>query len=87
VPEIFNVEQRARHRNHIDIRACRTGDRQHFVDAGIRMFVAVAFDSGQPLKLNGRLQIIVLVKRSDGVMRSGMNGKDQLWHESLLNKA
>jgi hypothetical protein len=54
-PEIFDVKQRARHRNHVDIGARCTGDRQHFVDAGVRMFGAVAFDSGQTLELNRRL--------------------------------
>ena len=84
-PEIFNVKQRARHRNHVDIGARCTGDRQHFVDAGVGMFGAVALDSGQTLELNRRLQIIVLEKRGNRVVRAGMNGEDQLWHERLLN--
>ena len=81
-PEIFRIEQRPRHGDHIDIGARGAGDFKHFVDAEIRVLTAGALDPGQPLKLDGRFQIIVIEQRCDGIVRTGMKRENKLRHAS-----
>ncbi len=80
--KVFGVEQRTRHRNHVDIRARRAGDRQNFVDAGVRMCAAVALPSGQALELDRRLQIVIVEQRGNGIVGARVKRKNKLRHSS-----
>ena len=77
VAKIAGREQRAAHRDDINIPPRAAGDRQHFVDARVGL-VAVALPSRQALELHRRLERIILEYGRAGIMRAAMNAENDL---------
>lgn len=60
-----------------DIAGLGADNRQHFVDAAIGKFRGISLNARQPLKLDGRLECVVLEHHRAGIMKSRMKPHNQ----------
>ena len=78
--EIGGGEHGAAVSNRVDIMPRRASDRQHLIDREVGKRASVAFVAGQAFKMHRRLERIILKHRGGGIMRAGVDTKDELGH-------
>jgi hypothetical protein len=78
--EVLYREVRARQGQNVDVAPSRADHIKEFLDTQIRISPTVTFVTGQPLKLNRSLDLIIYQNRSRGIVNTGVNCENDLGH-------